>query len=121
MTVTALAGTIPYLALQLRSIGSAMTIVSGQAVETAVMVVSALLLALFAAAFGARRYELAGRSEGLVYAIGLESLIKVAALAVVAVVAGRLLFAASDGPALQQGLTQLASASNRAGCRSTWR
>lgn len=108
VTVIALLGSIPYVALQLRSIGSAMAIVSGQAVETAVMVVSALLLAAFAAAFGARRYELAGRSEGLVYAIGLESLIKVAALAVVAVVAGSLLFAASDGPALQHGLAQLA-------------
>lgn len=108
VTMTALLGSIPYVALQLRSIGSAMTIVSGQPVETAVMVVSALLLALFAAAFGARRYELAGRSEGLVYAIGLESLIKVAALAVVALVAGGMVFTALEGPALQQGVAQLA-------------
>lgn len=108
VTVTALLGSIPYVALQLRSIGSAMAIVSGQAVETAVMVVSALLLALFAAAFGARRYELAGRSEGLVYAIGLESLIKIAALAVVALVAGSMVFTALEGPALQQGAAQLA-------------
>lgn len=108
VTVTALLGSIPYVALQLRSIGSAMAIVSGQAVETTVMVVSALLLALFAAAFGARRYELAGRSEGLVYAIGLESLIKVAALAMVALVAGGMVFTALEGPALQQGTAQLA-------------
>lgn len=108
VTVTALMGSIPYVALQLRSIGSAMAIVSGQAVETAVMVVSALLLAAFAAAFGARRYEVAGRSEGLVYAIGLESLIKVAALAVVAMLAASLLFTAVEGPALQRGLGQLA-------------
>jgi len=108
VTITALLGSIPYVALQLRSIGGAMAIVSGQAVETAVMIVSALLLALFAAAFGARRYELAGRSEGLVYAIGLESLIKVAALAVVALVAGSLVFTAMEGPALQQGAARLA-------------
>lgn len=108
VTVIALLGSIPYVALQLRSIGSAMAIVSGQAVESAVMVVSALLLALFAAAFGARRYEMAGRSEGLVYAIGLESLVKVTALAVVALVAGSMVFTALEGPALQQGAAQLA-------------
>lgn len=109
VTVIALLGSIPYVALQLRSIGSAMTIVSGQPVENTVMIVSALLLALFAAAFGARRYELAGRSEGLVYAIGLESLIKIAALAVVAALAGVLLIGAADSPAMQRGAAQLAA------------
>lgn len=59
VTIIALLGTIPYIAL----------------------------LAVFAILFGARRYELAGRSEGLVYAIGLESLIKVVALALMAGIA----------------------------------
>lgn len=108
VTVIALLGSIPYVALQLRSIGSAMAFVSGQAVETAVMVVSALLLALFAAAFGARRYELAGRSEGLVYAIGLESLIKVAALAMVAALAASLLFTSVDPAALASATARMA-------------
>ncbi len=108
VTVIALLGSIPYVALQLRSIGSAMAIVSGQAVEGTVMVVSALLLALFAAAFGARRYELAGRSEGLVYAIGLESLIKVAALAVVASLAASLAFTSVDPAAFERAYAQLA-------------
>ncbi len=108
VTVIALLGSIPYVALQLRSIGSAMAFVSGQAVETAVMVVSALLLALFAAAFGARRYELAGRSEGLVYAIGLESLIKVAALAMVAALAVSLLFTSVDPAALASATARMA-------------
>ena len=48
VTVIALLGTIPYVALQLRSIGNAMAIVSGRPVEAGVMVVAALLLALFA-------------------------------------------------------------------------
>ena len=108
VTVIALLGSIPYVALQLRSIGSAMAIVSGQAVEGTVMVVSALLLALFAAAFGARRYELAGRSEGLVYAIGLESLIKVAALAVVASLAASLALTSVDPAAFERAYAQLA-------------
>ncbi len=84
VTIIALLGTIPYIALQFRSIGSALAIASGSAVTTPVMIATAALLALFAILFGARRYELAGRSEGLVYAIGLESLIKLGALGVVA-------------------------------------
>ncbi|MFN3515741.1 MAG: hypothetical protein ACK4YM_01110 [Novosphingobium sp.] len=108
VTVIALLGSIPYVALQLRSIGSAMAFVSGQAVETAVMVVSALLLSLFAAAFGARRYELVGRSEGLVYAIGLESLIKIAALATVAALAGGLLLTSVDPAALASASARMA-------------
>ncbi len=106
VTIIALLGSIPYVALQLRSIGNALAIVSGQSVEATVMIAAAVLLALFAAAFGARRYELAGRSEGLVYAIGLESLIKIAALAVVALLAGAALYNV-DGPQLQRGLTAL--------------
>ena len=88
VTMIALLGSIPYVALQLRSIGSAMTIVSGQAVTTPAMVAAAILLALFAVLFGARRYEVAGRSEGLVYAIGADSLFKLLALAAVAILAG---------------------------------
>lgn len=95
VTVTALLGSIPYIALQLRSIGSALSIVSGQPVTGAVtgpvMIAAALLLALFAVLFGARRYELAGRAEGLVYAIGLDALFKLLALGAVAVLAAMLL------------------------------
>lgn len=108
VTIIALLGSIPYVALQLRSIGNAMAIVSGQPVQATVMVVSAVLLALFAVAFGARRYELAGRSEGLVYAIGLESLIKIGALAVVAVFAGLSIYHALGTPQLEQGIAALA-------------
>lgn len=87
VTIIALLGSIPYIALQLRSIGSAMAVVSGRHVEGSVMLGAAILLALFAMLFGARRYELAGRSEGLVFAIGVDSLIKISALAVVALLA----------------------------------
>lgn len=96
VTTTALLGSIPYIALQLRSIGTAMSIVSTQTVTGLVtgpvMAVAALLLALFAVLYGARRYELASRSEGLLYAIGLDSLFKILALALVAILACVLLF-----------------------------
>ncbi|MDP3907413.1 PAS-domain containing protein [Novosphingobium sp.] len=91
VTVIALLGTIPYVALQLRSIGTALAVVSGQSGTTGMMIAAALLLALFSILFGVRRFELAGRSEGLLYAIGLESLVKLVALAAVAGLAVMLL------------------------------
>ncbi|MEJ6011926.1 PAS domain-containing hybrid sensor histidine kinase/response regulator [Novosphingobium aquae] len=106
VTIIALLGSIPYVALQLRSIGAAMAIVSGNAVEVPVMIVAALLLALFAVLYGARRYELAGRSEGLVYAIGLDSLVKLLALAAVAGLAVVVLWNA-DPVAINTGAEQL--------------
>jgi len=106
VTIIALAGSIPYIALQLRSIGNALSIVSGQNVGPPVIVVAALMLALFAVLFGARRYELTGRSEGLVYAIGLDSLLKLIALAAVALLAGALLLEA-DPASLARGVAAL--------------
>lgn len=93
VTVIALLGSIPYVALQLRSIGAALSIVSGQQVAVPVMIASAALLALFAVLFGTRRFEIAGRSEGLVYAIGIDSLFKLLALAAVAGLAGLVIIA----------------------------
>lgn len=103
VTVIALLGSVPYVALQLRSIGIALRIGSGVAVEQPTMIAAAILLALFAILYGARRFELAGRSEGLVYAIGLDSLVKIVALLGVTVLAATVLVAqgsASAGPAL---------------------
>ena len=105
VTVIALLGTIPYVALQLRSIGTALSVVSGQSGTSGVMIAAAMLLALFAILFGVRRFELAGRSEGLLYAIGLESVVKLVALAVVAGVAFMLLDWAA--PATEAGLAEL--------------
>ena len=83
VTIIALMGTIPYIALQLRSIGNVLTTVSGHPVAVPAMIVAAVLLALFAVQFGARRFEVAGRNEGLLFAIALESLIKFVALLLV--------------------------------------
>lgn len=84
VTITALCGIVPYVALQLRSIGSAISVVSGSDVAASVMIVAAFLLALFAILFGARRFEIGGRNEGMLFSVALESLIKLAALAIVA-------------------------------------
>lgn len=95
VTVIALCGTVPYIALQLRSMGLAIEALSGERVLVPVMVGAAGLLSLFAMLFGARRYEIAGRSEGLVFSIALESLIKLLALALVGGFAVHVLWQAS--------------------------
>ncbi|MBT0668954.1 PAS domain-containing hybrid sensor histidine kinase/response regulator [Novosphingobium profundi] len=106
VTLIALLGTIPYLALQLRSIGNALTTVSGSPIAPPAMIVATVLLTLFAILFGARRFELAGRSEGLLFAIGLDSAIKIAALGIVALLAVVLL-ADAQAASVDRGLTSL--------------
>jgi hypothetical protein len=71
------------------------------------MIGSAVLLAAFAILFGARRFERAGRSEGMVYAIGIESLIKLIAVVLV----GALAFTCwrARPPHAEAGVARLAS------------
>ncbi|MCW1400860.1 PAS domain-containing hybrid sensor histidine kinase/response regulator [Novosphingobium sp. MW5] len=102
VTVIALLGTIPYIALQFRSIGNAFSLVSGRDLAGPAMVAAAVLLTLFSILFAARRFELAGRSEGLLFAIGLESLIKIFALLLVGLVSISLL-ASMPGDVLSRG------------------
>lgn len=94
VTVTATLGVIPYIALQLRSIGQAFALVSGSGHAFVAMLTAALLLALFALLFGTRRFDRAGRNEGLLYATAAESVFKLLALAAVAGLALTLLLAA---------------------------
>jgi signal transduction histidine kinase/Na+/proline symporter len=83
ITIIALCGTVPYIALQLRSMGTAVSIIASRDLTIPVMIGAAGLLALFAIMFGARRYEIAGRNEGLVFSVALESLVKLVALGLV--------------------------------------
>lgn len=96
VTLTALAAIVPYVALQLRSIGTAIALISARDVAGVVMIAAAVVLGLFTILFGARRYEVAGRTEGLLFAIATESVIKLVALVVVAAVAIAVITAAPD-------------------------
>ena len=73
---TALLASVPYIALQLRSVTLSFGAIAGVGSSAEVGVLVALLLAVFAILFGARRYEVAGRNPGVVAAIAAESLIK---------------------------------------------
>lgn len=101
VTLTALSAIVPYVALQLRSIGIAIALLSARNVAGPVMIAAAIVLGLFAILFGARRYEVAGRTEGMLFSIALESLIKLAALIIVAGVGIAVILAAPPTRVMQ--------------------
>lgn len=96
VTVLTLFGTIPYLALQLRSVGVSYALISGGSQIAGAVIPAAVLLAGFAIMFGVRRYEIAGRNEAVLYVVAGESLLKLAALIGVALFAGVVLAQAPD-------------------------
>lgn len=90
VTLLAIVGLIPYIALQLQAVmitfnvvagGSVRTVASGEATsiwhDTALYV--ALAMAFFAVFFGLRRVHSNERHEGMIFAVAFESLVKVAA------------------------------------------
>ncbi len=93
---TALLASVPYIALQLRSVTLSFGAIAGVRSSAEVGTLVALLLAVFAIVFGARRYEVAGRNPGVVAAIAAESLIKLLCFVVLGVVTVALL---ADVPA----------------------
>ena len=91
VAVIALMGAVPYLALQLKAIGhSYHELVSfrpGAAATGADITVAwvTIALAVFIIMFGARRFDVTGRNRGLVVAVAFESVFKLFALLVLAV------------------------------------
>lgn len=101
VTVLALLGIIPYLALQLRSIGTSyMRLADGN--PATITAVTAVILAGFAMLFGTRRFDAASRSDGVMFAVAVESLVKLVAFLIVGMFAV-LLLAASPPAALEAG------------------
>ena len=88
---TALLASVPYIALQLRSVTLSFGAIAGVGSSAEVGTFVALLLAVFAIVFGARRYEVAGRNPGVVAAIAAESLIKLLCFVVLGIVTMALL------------------------------
>ena len=82
VTLLALAGSIPYLALQLRSLGGSYAMIAAAGDRTTAIVIAALGLTLFALVYGTRRYQAASRNDSVLFAVGFESLLKLAALLV---------------------------------------
>lgn len=106
VTILALLGTIPYIALQLRSLGTTYALVSGSPNKPMATVVAATGLALFAMIYGTRRYEAAGRNDSVLFAVGIESVVKIGGLTLAGIAALMMLGAAPER-ALTQGLYKL--------------
>ncbi len=96
-TLAAVAGSLPYIALQLKSVGMSFEALAdppgdgSQDLPVDTMLATALLLALFAILFGARNADTTRRNAGLMRALALESLVKLVALGAVCVLSLSLL------------------------------
>tara|TARA_R110000782_G_scaffold78276_5_gene155138 strand:- start:15001 stop:18339 length:3339 start_codon:yes stop_codon:yes gene_type:complete len=106
VTILALLGSIPYLALQLRSLGITYGLIAGSDSQAAAMAIAAIGLALFAMIYGTRRYEAASRSDAILFAVGFESLLKIGGLMVAGIVSIALMNAA-DPKVAQTGIDRL--------------
>jgi phosphoserine phosphatase RsbU/P len=107
VTLIAILGIMPYIALQLKAVSTSFEILCGQPhvaipvpgradipVDTSAL--AAGVLALFAVLFGARRLSSTERHEGLVAAVALESLVKICAFVAVGVFVTFFLFDGID-------------------------
>ncbi|WP_226704986.1 hybrid sensor histidine kinase/response regulator [Microbulbifer elongatus] len=102
VTLLAIVGSLPYIALQLRAVTMGWEAIGGNGegdtfVNLDTALATALLMGLFAILFGTRHLEGRERNLGVVAAIALESLVKLFAFAAVAVLALWLLVSGDSG------------------------
>ena len=80
VTLIALVGVVPYVALQLKAVSSGFAVLTAHSEsELPVALITALVLAGFTIAFGTRHLDTTERHEGLVAAIAAESVVKLLA------------------------------------------
>ena len=80
VTLFMLAGSLPYIALQIRAVTESLQVLTQEATPNALALGFCVTLTLFAVLFGARHSSAREKHEGLVVAIAFESLVKLAAL-----------------------------------------
>ncbi|MBC3766094.1 PAS domain-containing hybrid sensor histidine kinase/response regulator [Neptunicella marina] len=86
VTLIALLATIPYIALQLKAIGSAFLLMSGENDAQGVVFLATFFIGIFAIYFGTKHADVTEYRHGLILAIAFESLIKIFALLALALV-----------------------------------
>ncbi len=91
VTVIATVGTLPYMALQLQSVGTTLLLIAPdlrtQVAADELVLIVAVLMGLFAILFGSRRADRAGENAGLVLTIAAEAVVKLVALLAVGALA----------------------------------
>lgn len=97
VTIIALLATIPYIALQLKAIGSTFQLLTNQSNSHLIIVLSTAFIALFAIYFGTKQTDVTEYRRGLMLAIAFESTIKLAALILVAFVGYHAWHKTNDG------------------------
>ena len=95
VTVFLLAGSLPYLAQQIRAVAASVHILTGGGSHAILGLVFCILVAAFAVMFGARHVTAREKHAGLVVAVAVESVVKLIALLSVGAFA---LFGVFDGP-----------------------
>ncbi|MEO0551161.1 MAG: PAS domain-containing hybrid sensor histidine kinase/response regulator [Pseudomonadota bacterium] len=101
VAVAAVIGSLPYISLQLKSVGMSVQALLNQASEVPTqsgaesVLVTAIGLALFAILFGARHSDLTRHNAGLMRVLAFEAIIKLVALIAVAILSISLLNAPS--------------------------
>ncbi|MEX1221166.1 MAG: PAS-domain containing protein [Idiomarina sp.] len=91
VTLIAALATIPYIALQLKAVGSSFVVLTSSSSALAEFSINemaaALIMAVFAMLFGTRHIEVTEYRNGMILAIAFESLVKLLALVMAAVFA----------------------------------
>ncbi|MCC6947318.1 MAG: PAS-domain containing protein [Bradyrhizobiaceae bacterium] len=103
VTIVAVIGAVPYIALQLKAVSASLLTILGQQPSTSTLapmfgdlaLVVAVTMAAFAMLFGTRHSDATEHQEGLMLAIATESLVKLVAFLVVGLF---VLFYLFDGP-----------------------
>jgi len=83
VTLFMLAGTLPYMSLQIQAVTNTLQIMTEGSQHAIIALVFCVTIALFSVLFGARHISLREKHQGLVVAIAFESLIKLIALLIV--------------------------------------
>ena len=103
VAIAAVMGSLPYIALQLKSVGMSVQAMLNSQGELPTssgaepVLVTAIALALFAILFGARHSDLTKHNAGLMRVLAFEAIIKIAALIAVGVMSLSLINAAPSG------------------------
>jgi len=93
ITLIAFVGTMPYIALQIKAIASSYDTLNGiqslsnDAPFTGTAFILTMILAVFSILFGARSIDASQHHKGLIYAISFESIVKLIAFGVIALLA----------------------------------
>lgn len=83
VTLFMLAGTLPYLALQVRAVTESLQVLTGESAPHLIAFGFCVTILVFSVLFGARHSSAREKHEGLVLAIAFESLVKLLALLMV--------------------------------------